>query len=63
MAPAQPKSGLFVGLNKGHIVIRRELPPRHSSRKGVESKISYHHFFNDFNPFSSRSKLPRSSSK
>ncbi|KAK8949058.1 60S ribosomal protein L36-1 [Platanthera zijinensis] len=39
MAPAQPKSGLFIGLNKGHVVTRRELPPRPSSRKGVESKF------------------------
>ncbi|PKA63146.1 60S ribosomal protein L36-2 [Apostasia shenzhenica] len=38
MAPAQPKSGLFVGLNKGHVVTRRELPPRPSSRKGKTSK-------------------------
>lgn len=35
MAPPQPKTGLFVGLNKGHIVTRRELAPRPSSRKGV----------------------------
>ncbi|XP_042464027.1 60S ribosomal protein L36-3-like [Zingiber officinale] len=38
MAPPQPKTGLFVGLNKGHIVTRRELPPRPSSRKGKTSK-------------------------
>ncbi|KAK8953603.1 60S ribosomal protein L36 [Platanthera guangdongensis] len=63
MAPAQPKSGLLVGLNKGHVITRRELPPRPSSWKGVESKIPYHHFSYDFNLFSSRSKLPRSSSK
>ncbi|KAK8953608.1 60S ribosomal protein L36 [Platanthera guangdongensis] len=63
MAPAQPKSGLLVGLNKGHVVTRRELPPHPSSRKGVESKIHYHHFSYDFNSFLSRSKLPRSSSK
>ncbi|KAI3959284.1 hypothetical protein MKW98_018874 [Papaver atlanticum] len=25
MAPTAPKSGLFVGLNKGHIVITKEL--------------------------------------
>ncbi|CAN1282547.1 60S ribosomal protein L36-2 [Linum perenne] len=34
MAPAQAKTGLFVGLNKGHIVTKRELPPRPSDRKG-----------------------------
>ncbi|KAK8953605.1 60S ribosomal protein L36 [Platanthera guangdongensis] len=44
MAPAQPKSGLLVGLNKGHVVTRRELPPCPASRKRVESKIPYHHF-------------------
>lgn len=37
MAPKQPNSGLFVGLNKGHIVTKRELPPRPSDRKGVRS--------------------------
>ncbi|XP_026666176.1 60S ribosomal protein L36-3-like isoform X1 [Phoenix dactylifera] len=37
MAP-QPNTGLFVGLNKGHIVTKRELPPRPSSRKGKTSK-------------------------
>ena len=35
MAPSQPKSGLFVGLNKGHIVTKREVAPRPSDRKGV----------------------------
>lgn len=35
MAPSAPKSGLFVGLNKGHIVTKRELAPRPSDRKGV----------------------------
>ncbi|GKV05810.1 hypothetical protein SLE2022_103640 [Rubroshorea leprosula] len=38
MAPLQPKSGLFVGLNKGHIVTKRELAPRPSNRKGKTSK-------------------------
>ena len=37
MAPSQPKSGLFVGINKGHVVTKRELPPRPSDRKGVSS--------------------------
>ncbi|KAK9126941.1 hypothetical protein Scep_015787 [Stephania cephalantha] len=35
MAPKQPNTGLFVGLNKGHVVTRRELAPRPSARKGV----------------------------
>uniref|UniRef100_A0A453FWD9 60S ribosomal protein L36 n=1 Tax=Aegilops tauschii subsp. strangulata TaxID=200361 RepID=A0A453FWD9_AEGTS len=38
MAPSQPKSGLFVGINKGHVVTKRELPPRPSDRKGVSSQ-------------------------
>ncbi|KAH9654918.1 60S ribosomal protein L36 [Citrus sinensis] len=28
MAPKQPNTGLFVGLNKGHIVTKKELPKR-----------------------------------
>ncbi|RLN24632.1 60S ribosomal protein L36-3-like [Panicum miliaceum] len=35
MAPTQAKSGLFAGINKGHIVTSRELPLRPSDRKGV----------------------------
>ncbi|RWW31055.1 hypothetical protein GW17_00004347 [Ensete ventricosum] len=35
MAPPQSNTGLFVGLNKGHIVTKRELAPRPSSRKGL----------------------------
>ncbi|TVU19820.1 hypothetical protein EJB05_35993 [Eragrostis curvula] len=38
MAPPQPKSGLFVGINKGHVVTKRELPPRPSDRKGKATK-------------------------
>jgi len=38
MAPAQPKSGIFVGLNRGHIVTKRELAPRPSANKGKRSK-------------------------
>ncbi|KAF8379516.1 hypothetical protein HHK36_028954 [Tetracentron sinense] len=38
MAPQQPKTGLFVGLNKGHIVTKKELAPRPSARKGKTSK-------------------------
>ncbi|KAF6147717.1 hypothetical protein GIB67_003048 [Kingdonia uniflora] len=34
MAPPQPNTGLFVGLNKGHIVTKKELAPRPSARKG-----------------------------
>ncbi|KAI5069184.1 hypothetical protein GOP47_0015485 [Adiantum capillus-veneris] len=34
MAPTAPKSGLAVGSNKGHVVTKRELPARPSSRKG-----------------------------
>eukprot|EP00918_Siedleckia_nematoides_P079788 GHVU01174811.1.p1 GENE.GHVU01174811.1~~GHVU01174811.1.p1 ORF type:complete len:116 (+),score=20.01 GHVU01174811.1:36-383(+) len=28
------KTGIFVGINKGHIVARRELPKKHVIRKG-----------------------------
>ena len=35
MATKQPNAGLFVGLNKGHIVTKKELAPRPSVRKGV----------------------------
>jgi len=35
MAPKQPSTGLFVGLNKGHVVTKKELAPKPSSRKGV----------------------------
>ncbi|KAI4351719.1 hypothetical protein L6164_006046 [Bauhinia variegata] len=38
MAPKQPSTGLFVGLNKGHIVTKKELAPRPSDRKGKTSK-------------------------
>ncbi|KAK4837277.1 hypothetical protein QYF36_004129 [Acer negundo] len=38
MAPKQPNSGLFVGLNKGHVVTKKELAPRPSDRKGKTSK-------------------------
>lgn len=37
MAPKQPNTGLFVGLNKGHVVTKKELPPRPADRKGVSS--------------------------
>ncbi|KAI3972734.1 hypothetical protein MKX01_019392 [Papaver californicum] len=38
MAPTPPKSGLFVGLNKGLIVTTKELAPCPSARKGKTSK-------------------------
>lgn len=38
MAPNQPKTGLFVGLNKGHVVTKKELAPRPCDRKGKTSK-------------------------
>ncbi|KAF6134797.1 hypothetical protein GIB67_002198 [Kingdonia uniflora] len=38
MAPPQPNTGLFVGLNKGHIVTKKELSPHPSARKGKTSK-------------------------
>ncbi|KAJ6769955.1 60S RIBOSOMAL PROTEIN L36-1-RELATED [Salix purpurea] len=38
MAPKQPNTGLFVGLNRGHIVTKKELAPRPSDRKGKISK-------------------------
>ncbi|KAI5077616.1 hypothetical protein GOP47_0007440 [Adiantum capillus-veneris] len=34
MAPQAPKSSLSMGLNKGHIVTKREILARPSSRKG-----------------------------
>ena len=39
MAPKKPNTGLFVGLNKGHIVTKKELAPRPSDRKGVSFLI------------------------
>ncbi|KAL1809399.1 hypothetical protein ACET3Z_026389 [Daucus carota] len=41
MAPKQPNTGLFVGLNKGHIVTKKELAPRPSDRKGKTSKRTH----------------------
>ncbi|KAL1357594.1 hypothetical protein HN51_009491 [Arachis hypogaea] len=38
MAPKAPSTGLFVGMNKGHIVTKKELPPRPRDRKGKTSK-------------------------
>jgi hypothetical protein len=40
MAPKQPNTGLFVGLNKGHVVTKKDLAPRPSDRKGVSNVIS-----------------------
>ncbi|GAY33674.1 hypothetical protein CUMW_007490 [Citrus unshiu] len=41
MASKQPNTGLFVGLNKGYIVTKKELPPRPADRKGKTSKRVY----------------------
>ncbi|CAN6280784.1 unnamed protein product [Urochloa humidicola] len=41
MAPTPAKTGLFVGLNKGHIVTKRELPPRPSGRKGKTGRRAW----------------------
>merc|ERR1719421_259329 len=39
MAPGkEPKTGYAGGLNKGHIVTKRELAPRPSNRKGKKSE-------------------------
>ncbi|PWA94788.1 60S ribosomal protein L36-3 [Artemisia annua] len=38
MGPKQPNTGLSVGLNKGHIVTKKELAPCPSDRKGKTSK-------------------------
>ncbi|GMY09180.1 60S ribosomal protein [Fagus crenata] len=38
MAFKQPNTGLFVGLNKGHVVTKKELAPRPSDRKGVAKR-------------------------
>ena len=35
MAPSAPKSGIAAGLNRGHVVTKRELPARPSASKGV----------------------------
>ncbi|XP_066385771.1 large ribosomal subunit protein eL36z-like [Miscanthus floridulus] len=34
MEPPPAKTGLFVGLNKGYVVTKREFPPRPSAHKG-----------------------------
>ena len=50
MAPKQPNTGLFVGLNKGHIVTKKDLAPRPSDRKGVSNVLpSKFLMFNLFN--------------
>jgi large subunit ribosomal protein L36e len=41
MAPKQPSTGLFVGLNKGHVVTKKELAPKPSSRKGVSKIVNF----------------------
>ena len=35
-------TGIAVGLNKGHIVTKRKLPARPSSRKGVSTQRTPH---------------------
>ncbi|CAD6236005.1 unnamed protein product [Miscanthus lutarioriparius] len=35
MAPTQAKSGLFVGINKGHVVTKRQLPLRPVQSQGA----------------------------
>ena len=52
MEPPPAKTGLFVGLNKGHVVTKRELPPRPSAHKGVSINAamivqSFYSFFVD----------------
>lgn len=44
MAPKQPNTGLFVGLNKGHVVTKKELAPRPSDRKGVSTNFFIENF-------------------
>ncbi|CDY07570.1 BnaC06g14940D [Brassica napus] len=43
MTTPQVKTGLFVGLNKGHVVTRRELAPRPRARKGSLSWYNLSH--------------------
>lgn len=45
MAPKPPRSGIFVGLNRGHIVTKKELAPRPSNRIGVSIEASNFFFF------------------
>ncbi|CAN6442611.1 unnamed protein product [Victoria cruziana] len=41
MAPSQPKSGIFVGANRGHVVTKRELAKRPSDRKGSSKRTLF----------------------
>ncbi|CAJ0747742.1 14843_t:CDS:2 [Entrophospora sp. SA101] len=42
MVAKQPKSGLFIGLNKGHKVTPREYRPKPSRRKGkISNKTKF----------------------
>ncbi|KAL6323101.1 hypothetical protein AAG906_027361 [Vitis piasezkii] len=54
MAPKQPNTGLFVGLNKGHVVTKKELPPRPSDRKGSSLCAEYHKEVAGFAPYEKR---------
>eukprot|EP01018_Ginkgo_biloba_P034769 Gb_21075 [translate_table: standard] len=38
MAPLQPKLRIFVGIKRGHVVMKRELAPRPSANKGKTSE-------------------------
>ncbi|CAN1267469.1 60S ribosomal protein L36-2 [Linum perenne] len=43
MASQQPEAGLFVGLNRGHIVTNTELPPRPSDSIGETKRERVRH--------------------
>ncbi|GLJ32574.1 hypothetical protein SUGI_0655230 [Cryptomeria japonica] len=38
MAPTQAKSGIFVGINRGHVITKRQPALRPSANKGKRSK-------------------------
>ncbi|KAJ0794878.1 putative ribosomal protein L36e [Helianthus annuus] len=48
IAPKEPNTRLFAGLNKGHVVTKKELAPRPSDMKGV-SNLLYIFFIKDRN--------------
>lgn len=51
MAPKQQNTGLFVGLNRGHVVTKKELAPRPSDRKGVSLHFRFPSLTDDFMSF------------